>query len=67
MEPQTADLYVILLLDNNDSFSKCNKKIVTDYKFNTASVPGGLSSGLTDRPNSIKKTAVLRSGLIFSQ
>ena len=38
VEPQTvgfytADLYLILLLDHNDSFSKYNKIIVTDYSF----------------------------------
>ena len=38
VEPQivdfyTADLYLILLSDHNYSFSKDNKKIVTDYSF----------------------------------
>lgn len=30
----TADLYLILLSDNNDNSSKHNKRIVTDYSFN---------------------------------
>ena len=30
----TADLYLILLSDYNDSFSKYNQNIVTDYSFN---------------------------------
>ena len=36
VDPQTvdlssADLYLILLSDHNDNFSKYNKRIVTDY------------------------------------
>ena len=33
VELQTADLYLILLSDHNDNFSKYNKTIVTDYNF----------------------------------
>ena len=33
-EPQTADLYLILLSDDNDIFSKYNKNIVTDNCLN---------------------------------
>ena len=38
VEPQTVDfyttdLYLILLSDHNDSFSKYNQKLVTDYSF----------------------------------
>ena len=33
----TADLYLILLSDHNDSFSKYNQKIVTDYSFKRTS------------------------------
>ena len=38
VEPQTvdfytADLYLILLSDHNDNFSKYNKKIVSDYSY----------------------------------
>ena len=40
MEPQTVDfytaeLYLILLSDHEDSFSKYNQKRITDYSFNT--------------------------------
>ena len=35
VEPQTADLYLILLSDHNDNF---NQKIVTDNSFNIAFV-----------------------------
>ena len=34
VEPQTADLYFILLTDHNDNFGKHNTEIVTDYIFN---------------------------------
>ena len=30
----TADLYLILLSDHNDNFSKYNQKIVSHYSFN---------------------------------
>ena len=33
MDFYTADLYLILLSDHNDNFSKYNKKIVTGYSF----------------------------------
>ena len=33
MDFYTADLYLILLSDHKDSFSKYNKTIVTDYSF----------------------------------
>ena len=33
-----VDLYLILLLDHDDNFSKYNKKIVTDYRFNASIV-----------------------------
>ena len=50
MEPQTvdyytADLYLVLLSDHNDNFSKYNQKRVTDYSFKaSACVLHGSSS-----------------------
>ena len=34
MDFYTADVYLILLSDQNGDFNKYNQKIVTDYSFN---------------------------------
>ena len=44
VDSYTADLFLILLLDHNDNFSKCNKKIVTDYSFTCVCVQMCLST-----------------------
>ena len=54
VEPQTvdfytADLYLILLSDHNDNFSKYNKKkIVTDYSFNVNGRSGFVKADMFD-------------------